>query len=48
MCESKSDQERRTLFEGIGDIVEEMNQTVRTTVEKGKVDPIIKTARGPN
>ena len=35
MCEDKLDQERRTIFEGIGDIVEEVNQTVRTTVEKG-------------
>ena len=35
MCEDKPNQERRTISESIGDIVEEMNQTVRTTVEKG-------------
>ncbi len=35
MHEDKPNEERRTIFEGIGDIVEEMNQTVRTTVEKG-------------
>jgi len=35
MCEEKPNQERRTLIDGIGDMVEEMNQTVRTTVEKG-------------
>ena len=35
MCEEKANQERRTLIDGIGDMVEEMNQTVRTTVEKG-------------
>jgi len=35
MSENKSEQERRTIFEGLGGIVEEMNQTVRTTVEKG-------------
>ena len=35
MCEEKADQERRTISESIGDIVEEVNQTVRTTVEKG-------------
>ena len=35
MCEEKPNQERRTIIDGIGDMVEEMNQTVRTTVEKG-------------
>ena len=35
MCQEKTNQERRTLIEGIGDVVEEMNQTVRITVEKG-------------
>ncbi len=35
MCEDKPEQERRTISESIGDIVEEVNQTVRTTVEKG-------------
>ena len=35
MCEEKTDQERRTILENIGEIVEEVNQTVRTTVEKG-------------
>ncbi len=35
MCEEKPNQERRTLIDGIGDMVEEMNQSVRTTVEKG-------------
>ena len=35
MCEEKPNQERRTLIDGIGGMVEEMNQTVRTTVEKG-------------
>ena len=35
MCEDRPNQERRTISESIGDIVEEMNQTVRITVEKG-------------
>ena len=35
MREDEPSEERKTIFEGIGDIVEEMNQTVRTTVEKG-------------
>ena len=35
MCEEKAGQERRTISESIGDIVEEVNQTVRTTVERG-------------
>ncbi len=35
MSEDKPNQERRTISESIGDIVEEVNQTVRTTVEKG-------------
>ena len=35
MSEEKAGQERRTIIEGIGEIVEEMNQTVRTSVEKG-------------
>ncbi len=35
MCEDKPNQERRTISESIGDIVEEVNQTVRVTVEKG-------------
>ena len=35
MSEDKPDQERRTISESIGDIVEEVNQTVRITVEKG-------------
>ena len=34
MCQDKPSQARRTIFEGIGGIVEEMNQNVRTTVEK--------------
>ena len=35
MSEDRPNQERRTIIEGIGGIVEEMNQTLRTTVEKG-------------
>lgn len=35
MSEDKPNQERRTISDSIGDIVEEVNQTVRTTVEKG-------------
>ncbi len=35
MCQEKAEQERRTISESISDIVEEVNQTVRTTVEKG-------------
>ncbi len=35
MSEDKPDQERRTIIDGIGGIVEEMNQTLRVTVEKG-------------
>ena len=35
MCQDKPGQARRTIIEGIGDLVEEMNQTVRITVEKG-------------
>ena len=35
MCQEKDEQERRTISESIGDIVEEVNQTVRTTFEKG-------------
>ena len=35
MCEDKLDQERRTLLGGIGEVLEEVNQTVRTTIEKG-------------
>ena len=35
MSEEKPSQERRTILEGIGEIVEDMNQTVRTSVEKG-------------
>ena len=34
MCENNLDQERRTILGSIGDIVEEVNQAVRTTVEK--------------
>ena len=35
MCQDKPGQARRTIIEGIGDLVEEMNQTARITVEKG-------------
>jgi len=35
MSEEKTEQERRTLLDGLGGIVEEVHQTVRTTVEKG-------------
>ncbi len=35
MSEDKPNQERRTISDSIGDIVEEVNQTFRTTVEKG-------------
>jgi hypothetical protein len=35
MDQDKPGQERRTIIEGIGDMVEEVNQTVRITVEKG-------------
>ena len=35
MSEDKPNQERRTISDSFGDIVEEVNQTVRTTVEKG-------------
>jgi len=35
MSEDKPNQERRTISDSIGDIVEEVNQTVRTTVEQG-------------
>ncbi len=35
MCEDKTAQERRTIFESLGDIAEELNQNVRVTVEKG-------------
>lgn len=35
MSEDKPNQERRTISDSIGDIVEEVNQTVRTTVGKG-------------
>ena len=35
MCQERVDPERRTISDAIGDIVEEVNQTVRTTVGKG-------------
>ena len=35
MSEDKPDQERRTIIDGIGGIVDEVNQTLRVTVEKG-------------
>ena len=35
MCQERVDPERRTISEAIGDIVEEVNQTVRTKVGKG-------------
>ena len=35
MCENKRDQEQGTILGGLGDIVEDVNKTVRITVEKG-------------